>query len=131
MDTLTYGDVRTKRELYAAKKAQLDYERASGRLVSTQAVERLWNHIAVSVQKAVLTVPDRVTPLLVGEAEHTIIHTRLTTELKIALKNLAFSMQDRALMDADVAAEVSGRGPGRPNSIVTELKRKAEEKADG
>jgi phage terminase Nu1 subunit (DNA packaging protein) len=100
-NVVTYSDVRTKRELFTAKKAELEYRRAAGKLINAKAVERAWQNIAVSVQKAVLTVPDRVTPLLVGEVDQTIIHNRITTELKYALKNLSFSLNETADLDAE------------------------------
>lgn len=115
-DIITFGDVRTKKEHFAAKKAQLDYEKAAGKVVDAEAVARLWADISVSVQKAVLTVPDRVTPLLVGEVDQTIIHQRMTLELKYALKNLSFQIQN--------AVDITIAAPETVTDITTGLEKK-------
>jgi hypothetical protein len=92
-ELMTYGDARAKREVYTAKAAQLDYETKAAKLIPAAEVAKVWTDIAVSVQKSILSVPDRITPLLVGETDHTVIYNRIATELKYALKNLAYELK--------------------------------------
>ena len=101
-EVITYGESRATRELYSARTAKLDYLRRSGKLVEVDAVRRAWQNIAISVQKAVLAVPDRVAPLCVGENDLVQIRNKMRSELLYALKNLSFSIQSE---NAAVAPE--------------------------
>ena len=91
-DVITYGESRATRELYTARTAKLDYLRRAGRMIEVASVVRAWKDIAISVQKAVLAVPDRVAPLCSGEQDITVIRNRFRSELLYALKNLSFTI---------------------------------------
>lgn len=91
-DVITYGESRATKELYAARIAKLDFLKRASKLVEIAAVVKAWRDIAISVQKSVLSVPDRVAPLLVGEQDLVVIRNRMRQELLHALKHLSFAI---------------------------------------
>lgn len=94
-DDTQYADAAKRRIIYQAAQEKLKYERESGKVIDLSAVMKEWGNIAISVQKAILTIPDRVAPLCVGK-EAFEVHTLLMMELKYALKNLAFELKDKS-----------------------------------
>jgi phage terminase Nu1 subunit (DNA packaging protein) len=97
-----YTQAAKKKLIYQAEQEKLKYERDAGKVIDINIVMKEWSNIAVSVQKAILTVPDRVAPLCVGK-ESFEIHTLLMMELKYALKNLSFEMKDQSNDDDEEA----------------------------
>ena len=92
----TYVDAKAEKEKYAAQNAKLEFEIKSGKLVEVEEVIQTWTHVAKAVQRAILGVPDRISPMLVGENSAHVIHKRLSEELRHALKNLAYELKEHA-----------------------------------
>lgn len=90
--TIEYATSRAKRELWAAKKAKMEYLVESGKLIPLADVLKEFTDVATATQKAVMSVPDRMAPLLVGEEDQAVIHKRLSDEIRYALKNLSFKL---------------------------------------
>jgi hypothetical protein len=118
-DVITYGESRATRELYGARTAKLDYLRRAARLVEVSAVRKTWTDIAISVQKSILAVPDRIAPLCVGEQDLTVIRNRMRQELLYALKNLSFT-----IASVDVVAEPSSSDTQPGTVVVAEMNKK-------
>ena len=64
----------------------------SGKLIPLADVLKEFTDVATATQKAVMSVPDRMAPLLVGEEDQAVIHKRLSDEIRYALKNLSFKL---------------------------------------
>jgi hypothetical protein len=91
---LNYIQSRAKKENALARKAQIDALVAEGRLIEKDLVVRKWKEIAVNVRKSIIAIPDRLSPLLVGQMDHFKIREIMLTEINFALKNLAFEIRD-------------------------------------
>jgi len=120
-EVMCYADARTKREYFTAKQAKLDYERRSAKLVPTDAIQSLWASISLTVQKALLTVPDRIAPLCVGEDDQAVIHKRIKDEIRYSLKNLVFELKGISTEvittetgDGETHKIILHKGMGRP-----------------
>ncbi len=90
---MSYTEARASRELYSARTAKMEYLRKSGKLVEIDPVEAVWKDIAISVQKAIMAVPDRTAPLVLGEVSVVKIRNVFREELRFALENLAFKVR--------------------------------------
>lgn len=80
---------REQEALFKAKKAQLDYEKDLQKSVDIEMVQKLIANLAVDTCKAILAVPDRVSPVLSTMEDAHKIHQYLTEELKFALDTLS------------------------------------------
>lgn len=85
---------REQEALFKAKRAQLDYEKDLQRLVDINLVQRLIANLAVDTCKAILSVPDRVAPVLSTMDDSYKIHKYLTEELKFALDTLSRTLEE-------------------------------------
>ena len=84
-----YTAARAMREAFAAKTAKLEYERLSGKLVEVDEVRRGAFEVGRRVRDSVLSIPDRIAPILAGLTDVNEIHRALTKELREALEALA------------------------------------------
>lgn len=89
---MDYTTARAAKEKWNARAAKMNYQREMGKLIPADAVVKGWIDIATLTQKSLLSVPDRIAPLLVGETDQAIIHKRMTDEIRYALKNLSFTL---------------------------------------
>lgn len=89
---MDYTTARAAKEKWNARTAKMNYQREMGKLIPADAVAKEWVDIATLTQKSLLSVPDRIAPLLVGETDQAIIHKRMTDEIRYALKNLSFTL---------------------------------------
>jgi hypothetical protein len=85
---VTFAECRREREYWGTLTAKLKYEQGRGVLVDIDEVQRNWTTISLSLQKALLTVPDRLAPLCVGEPDPAIIRKRILDEIEYALRTL-------------------------------------------
>jgi len=88
-DETDYQAARTKREQANAQLAQLELLRELGVLVPRADVEKAAALAARVVRDAILSVPDRLAPLLAAETDATRIYAHLDNELRHALNGLA------------------------------------------
>ena len=84
-----YTAARAMREAFAAKTAKLEYERLSGKLVEVDEVRRGAFEVGRRVRDSVLSIPDRIAPILAGLTDVNEIHRALMKELREALEALA------------------------------------------
>ena len=56
---LPYAEAKALRETYLARKAKLDFEIQSGRLLAEDAVKREWSSILGNLKSGMLAVPSR------------------------------------------------------------------------
>lgn len=87
-DAETYQSVANKRNNYKAELLRLELEEKAGRLIPLDAVQKQWQNIAVLTQKALLSIADRLSPTLVDIQDQNMIHAKIQTEVKSALRNL-------------------------------------------
>jgi hypothetical protein len=84
-----YTAARAMREAYAAKTARLEYERLSGKLIDSDEVRRDGFETGRRVRDSVLSIPDRISPILAGLTDVDEIHRTLSKELREALEGLS------------------------------------------
>lgn len=80
---------RAIREVYAARLAKLEYEKAVGKVIEADAVKLQAFKIARSVRDALLNLPDRVSAELAAEVDPVRVHLRLSAEIRKALESLS------------------------------------------
>lgn len=85
----SYAGSRAAREGYMARLAKLEFERKSGKLVDADEVRAHTFALGRRARDSLLGIPDRLAPILVGEADPAVIHRRLTEELERGLAELS------------------------------------------
>jgi hypothetical protein len=86
-----YGQARAIREGYAARLAKLDYEKEIGSVVSADAVRVLAFKAARTARDQLLSLPDRLAPVLAGEADEFKVHQLLSDEIRRVCDDLSNS----------------------------------------
>ena len=86
---LTLNDARMAKEVYAAKKARVDYEKSIGLLVEKSKVRSGYMKIARMIRNNLLNIPARVSGELAAVTDAHEIDVRLTKEITEALQALA------------------------------------------
>jgi hypothetical protein len=85
----SYAASRAAREAYLARLAKLDFEQRSGKLVDADEVRAQIFGLGRRLRDALLGLPDRLAPLLVGQADQAVVHRLLTQELMTSLAELS------------------------------------------
>ncbi len=88
------ADARMHKEFYQAEKLRLEFETAQGNLINAEQASKEWQRMATTFKKALLAVPDRVSPVLAGEKRADNIHRMLTLELRHCLETLSQEAQE-------------------------------------
>lgn len=91
-DNATYWAARTRRELAAARQAELELERTLGSLVDRKAVEQTFERAGRQVRDALLGLPARLAPELVTMTDEWELEQRLTQALRDALADQVRAM---------------------------------------
>lgn len=84
-----YGQARAIREGYAARLAKLDYEKEVGSLVAADSVRVLAFKAARTARDQLLSLPDRLAPVLAGESDEFKVHQLLSDEIRRVCDDLA------------------------------------------
>jgi hypothetical protein len=84
----SYAASRAAREGYAARLAKLEFEQKSGKLVDADEVRAQIFALGRRARDSLLGVPDRLAPILAGEADQAVIHRLLTEEITRGLSEL-------------------------------------------
>jgi hypothetical protein len=87
----SYAASRAAREAYLARLAKLDFEERSRKLVDADQVRAQIYGLGRRLRDAFLGMPDRIAPLLVGQADQAEVHRLLTQEIMICLAELSAS----------------------------------------
>lgn len=95
----SYQQSKAVKELYLARMAKLDYERAAGQMVERAAVEGAVEDVLVTLRQALDQIPHRLAPVLVGQdidairrqlrTEIDSVRTALVANFKVGLRELA------------------------------------------
>ena len=93
----SYADSRAARESYLARLAKLEFEERSSKLVDADEVRAQVFALGRRMRDAVLALPDRVAPLIVGQSDPAVIHRILTEEIQSCLSELAVAPSLRVL----------------------------------
>ena len=78
--------------VFKAKKARLEYQRAKEELIPAETVAHEWQVLAQNILSALLSIPDRVAPMMEGMG-HREIHRTLTKEIKHACQAISDSIR--------------------------------------
>ena len=85
----SYAASRAAREAYLARLAKLDFEQRSGKLVDADEVRAQIFALGRRLRDTLMGLPDRLAPVLVGQADQATIHRTLTEELMGSLAELS------------------------------------------
>ena len=85
----SYAASRAAREGYAARLTKLEYEQRSGKLVDADEVRAHLFGLSRRMRDALLGIPDRLAPVLVGQSDQAVIHQLITEELMTSLGELS------------------------------------------
>lgn len=99
---ITYQAARTMKELYAAKTAKLEYERAAGLMIERAAVSAAVEDLLTSLRHSLEQQPYRLAPMLLGQDLDSLRGTlRQETEAILAALVKDFAMRLRQLAGED------------------------------
>ena len=84
-----YGQARAIREGFAARIAKLDYEKEIGQVVSADAVRVLAFKAARTARDQLLSMPDRLAPVLAGDSDEFKVHQLLSDEIRRVCDDLS------------------------------------------
>lgn len=87
--TAQYGAARAIREGYAARRAKIDYEKEIGQLVDVDQVRALAFKVARTARDSLLSMPDRLAPILAGESNQFEVHRIMTEEIRRVCNDIA------------------------------------------
>ena len=82
----SYSQSRAVKEAYQARIARLQYEEMTGQVVRASAVKAEAFRRARMVRDQILSVPDRLAPVLAAEGDAREVHLLLEEELRKALE---------------------------------------------
>jgi len=85
----TLVKARTAKTAMEAKAAQIKYEQLAGSLVKADEVVDVAKKMGRLTRESLMTLPDRLAPVLAGLDDIDEIHTLLFKELNTALRNLS------------------------------------------
>jgi len=86
---MNFNQARTRRERFQAELARLEFEEKSGMLISAEKVRAQQFTLARNVREALLNIPNRIAPSMVGLSTLHEARMILTKEIHAALTSLA------------------------------------------
>lgn len=81
--------IRTVREGYAAKTAQLEYERKVGMLTPTEDVKKAAQEIGSNIRNTLENFADKLAPIMAAETNIDKCHKIISDEIRAVLTNLS------------------------------------------
>ena len=81
--------IRTVREGYAAKTAQLEYERKVGMLTPTEDVKKAAQEIGTNIRNTLENFADKLAPIMAAETNIDKCHKIISDEIRAVLTNLS------------------------------------------
>lgn len=79
---------RAVKEKYEALQTKAEYERFIGELVESKMVEQVLSTRASEIRDRLLTIADRLAPVLINVGDANLIHQKIYTEISEALTRL-------------------------------------------
>ena len=93
----SYADSRAARESYLARSAKLDFEERTGKLIDADKVRAQVFALGRRMRDAMLGLPDRLSPVLVGQTDQETVHRILTEDILSCLSELSSAPALRVL----------------------------------
>jgi phage terminase Nu1 subunit (DNA packaging protein) len=93
LDEINVANAPLMERVFKAKKARLEYLRTKEELIPAETVAAEWADIAQGVLSSLLSIPDRVAPMMEGMDHHE-IHNTLVKEIKHACQQLSDSLRE-------------------------------------
>jgi hypothetical protein len=84
-----YGQARATRERFLSLLAKIDYETATGALVKVAEVRVAAFNAARTARDSLLSMPDRLAPVLAGEADQFEVHRIMSEEIRRVCNDIA------------------------------------------
>jgi hypothetical protein len=84
-----YGQARAIREGYLARIAKIDYETQAGALVAAETVRVAAFNAARTARDSLLSMPDRLAPVLAGESDQFEVHRIMSEEIRRVCNDIA------------------------------------------
>jgi phage terminase Nu1 subunit (DNA packaging protein) len=97
---------KARKERALARKAELEAAEREGNLVDLQTTIRVWKTIAIQTRQAIMSIPDRLAPVMAGERDPHKCHRLLTEELTHSLQTLSQNLRDVLLKETAQEDEV-------------------------
>lgn len=88
-DSMTLNEAKTAQAIYAARQARLEYEASVGKLVDAGEVKARAFRMARSARDSLLTLPDRLAPVLASETDVQAVHRLLLEDIERVCQRLA------------------------------------------
>lgn len=85
----TFAQSRAVREAYQARLAKLEYEERSGKLVDAAEVKVRAFKMARSARDALMTLPDRMAPILASSTDVIEVHRLMTEDIERLCRRIA------------------------------------------
>jgi hypothetical protein len=85
----SFHDARTISQRYKALLLKIELDEKTGRLVDSEQVKIAAFNRARQVRDALLSIPDRISPILAAEPDQNKVGTLLTAEIRAALEGLS------------------------------------------
>lgn len=84
-------DVRLELERAKAMKEKLNLEILQGKHAPVDEIKKEFKHIAETLKKSILAIPDRIGPLVAGESDPHTVRQLLLVELKRSLQTIVIN----------------------------------------
>lgn len=88
-NSMTLNEARTAKEIYAARQAKLDFEESIGKLIDAEQVRLSAFKMARGARDALLTLPDRLSPILASSTDVQEVHRLLLEDIDRICKRIA------------------------------------------
>ena len=95
-DGMTLTEAKTAQAIYTARQARLDYEQSVGRMIEADQVKARAFKMARSARDALLTMPDRLAPILASSTDVLEVHRLLLEDIERTCQRLAQEAQQAA-----------------------------------
>ena len=103
--TDTLADARAMKEKYLALMARLEYELESGKLIESEAASRAAFSAARKARDMLLTIADRLAPVVAGLSDQFECHRVITSEVRRVCDELSANPIDKLQQQKDKAGQ--------------------------
>lgn len=86
---ITQAEAKAEKEYWLGRKAELEFKKMNGELISIEEVKREAFETAKSVRDTLLAIPARLAPVLAADNDQFSIQNKLMIEINTALESLS------------------------------------------
>lgn len=90
----TFFQSKTLKEHFAAKRAELEFEKSAGKLIDAETVKRQIFELGRKARDRILAIPDRVSAMVAAEVEPAKVHAILAKEFAAVAREIAAETSD-------------------------------------